>query len=84
MSLYRVYCINDKCTYAPPVADWKIKEGETYEVLSEFVPYPKWGIYLELDLQPGVGYPVEYFVRLPEATADEMADEKHEAIIYQR
>ena len=84
MSLYRVYCINDKNTYGPPVADWKIKEGETYEVVSEFVPQPQWGLYLELSIQPGVGYPVEYFVRLPEDSAEVETDHEHEAIIYAR
>jgi hypothetical protein len=78
----RVMCIQEKPIFAVPAYPWKIKTGDIYEVLQ--VVTTNVGDYYELDIDPGFGYAVEHFATLPEPDADEIAQEKHEAVIYQR
>lgn len=74
----KVVCINDKHIYGWAQTKMRIKEGEVYEVISEFVypPRPDWGLWYELDIHPGVGYPPEYFIPLSSVDETELIKER--------
>lgn len=56
----RVICIDDRQLFGPPqVGNWVIKMGCIYDVVQ--VVESRWGIYYELSIDLGVGYPCENF-----------------------
>lgn len=70
----KVICINDKTNSGTPHPLWRIKFGETYEVISERMTY--WGIAWELDVHPGFGYWPEHFAPLSSIDETELADQR--------
>lgn len=81
MKPFQVICafIGSLGQYGPEESPIRVSVGTEYTVISRFKDVGGW--YFELSHDLGVGYPTEFFATLPEQSADEMQQEKHEAII---